>query len=138
MTQEEKQLLIQDICTRLPYELKIEVCVKDKDIKSVDYVKYDTVGVYIKLVDDENFSIKPYLRSLSLMTNEEKQQFREFISWTYDCNWNSDTIEGIINNNYIEPQCIIKLIDWLNAHQFDYRGLIKKELASSIVEKTHN
>ena len=107
MTQEEKKVLIQDICTRLPYELKIEVCVKNKNIKSVDCVKYDTVGTYIRLMDDENFSIKLYLRPMSSMTEEEE--------WKY---------------NYIkENHTNWEAYDYLNSIHIDYRGLIPMGLA---------
>lgn len=66
---------------------------------------------------------------MSSMTEEEKCQFREFVDWTYDCNWKANTIEELLNGNRIISQYAIELFDWLNAHRFDYRGLIPNGLA---------
>lgn len=115
MTQEKKQLLIQDLCMRVPYGVKVEVCIKDKNIKSVDCVKYDTVGTYIRLMDEEKFSIKPYLRPLSSMTEEEKDEYKNLV-------------RGIVVKDYIALP-FINEVDWLNKKMFDYRELIEKGLA---------
>jgi hypothetical protein len=117
MTQEEKQLLLQDLCARLPYKVKVEVCVKDKNIKSIDCVKYDTVGTYIRLMDDENFSIKPYLRQISSMTEDEKIEWFESVVQTMDCD---------------------KQLDFYCKHNFDYRGLIEKGLALEAPKGMYN
>lgn len=117
MTQEEKQLIIRDLCTKLPYGVKVEVCIKDKNIKSVDCVKYDTVGTYIRLMDDEKFSIKPYLRPLSSMTEEERKEY-ELLA--------NHCIVTSIGFIHLEAA---SLIDWLDMNKFDYRGLIPKGLA---------
>ena len=117
MTQEEKQLIIRHLCTKLPYGVKVEVCIKDKNIKSVDCVKYDTVGTYIRLMDDEKFSIKPYLRPLSSMTEEERKEY-ELLA--------NHCIVTSIGFIHLEAA---SLIDWLDMNKFDYRGLIPKGLA---------
>lgn len=124
MTQEKKQLLIQDLCMRVPYGVKVEVCIKDKNIKSVDCVKYDTVGTYIRLMDEEKFSIKPYLRPLSSMTEEEKDEYKNLV-------------RGIVVKDYIALP-FINEVDWLNKKMFDYRELIEKGLALEAPEGMYN
>lgn len=153
MTQEEKQLFLKDLCARLPYGIKVEVCVRDKDIKSVDYVKYDTVGTYIRLIDDENFSVKPYLRPIQSMTDEEMEDYARH-KFSSDEIWEivdfKRTGKGFINincknRNDASNQWTFQVsqksplenhrgIDWLNAHHFDYRGLIKMGLAKKATE----
>jgi hypothetical protein len=123
MTQEEKELLSKDLCGRLP-GVKVDVRIKDyKDIKSIDCVKYDTVGTYIRLMDDEKFSIKPYLRSMSSMTEVEKVIYK--------------SLKEDIDEDYCEI-IQLPLIDWLNKKMFDYRGLIPKGLALEAPEGMYN
>ena len=113
MTQEDKQLLLKDLCGRLPYGVIIKH--KDEHGKSIDarLVGYngDWFNYYI---DDLCFHLKihefkPYLRPMSSMTEEEKCKFNSYYN--------------MFNNNPVG------LIDWLNAHHFDYRGLIDKGIA---------
>lgn len=117
MTQEEKQLLIRDLCVRLPYEIKVEVCIKDKNIKSVDCVKYDTVGTYIRLMDDEKFLIKPYLRPMSSMTEDELWEYNELYK------------ERENNNEWDDLAQYHELIFWIISKHLDYLHLIEKGLA---------
>ena len=138
MTQEEKSLLLKDLCARLPYGVKMSVLWKDK---CLDFEKSESkylIGtldaVYPSderiIVDDLNESIapvnvrcggftldesnfKPYLRSMPSMTEEEKEEYKYITErWMYD-------------NSY----SISDSIDWLNEHHFDYRRLIEKGLA---------
>lgn len=112
--QEDKELLLKDLCSRLPYGVKVQY----KDFKSIDMHNinaYTVNGTY-----DVEFC-KPYLRSMSSMTEEEKKEF-ETLGWRVD----------ELDDNFPWPDStlnVIKGIDWLNAHHFDYRGLIEKGLA---------
>jgi hypothetical protein len=127
MTQEDKELLFQDISGRLTYGVKAYV----KNWSKLDRKYYE--GVYTiesihpslnnilacsdkfcveVLVGYDDYEIKPYLIPMDMMTEEQKEEFDRL--YTYD---------ALI----IEPQW--KLIDWLNRNHFDYRGLIEKELA---------
>lgn len=113
MTREEKQLLIKDLYARLPYEvlckteagMKIIVSISKNNVLLVDY------GFKYNLGD-----VKPYLRSLLTMTEEEKEEY---------CNL--QTI-FLCSSQYPVTDAY-KLFDWLNAHHFDYRGLIERGLA---------
>lgn len=119
MTQEDKQLLLKDLCARLPYGVKFlreswnyewdqEMSVIEvlEDIDKDGYV--NNTKVYN--VED----IKPYLRSMSSMTEEEKERY---LSFHY-------RIEHFGQHDI----SISNYMDWLNAHHFDYRGLIEKGL----------
>ena len=66
--------------------------------------------------------IKPYLRPMSSMTEEEKKEYQYITErWMYDADYS-----------------IVDSIDWLNAHHFDYRGLIQKGLALEAEEDMYN
>ncbi len=114
MEKQNKKLLLKDICERLPYNVKV---LYNNKVYSIDYVS----GIYeeIKLDNsNDNYTlnisnIKPYLLPLSSMTDEQKQDYQYITElWMYDSSYS-------ISNS----------IDWLNAHHFDYRGLIEKGLA---------
>lgn len=109
MTQEEKELVLTDLCARLPYGVKFKT-----------YNGFDTLeGIYydgfINPNNEKSYNIediKPYLRSIDTMTDKERKR--------YKCLYNEQKLYG----SYGE-----KLIDWFNAHHIDYRGLIRKGLA---------
>ena len=116
MTQEEKELLIKDLCARLPYSTDILTEDDDKGhIIGVDDVENGVFEIHI-IEDGDSYTcyesiekFKPYLRPMSSMTEEERIKYESL----YDC-----IDEGLI-----------KVFDWLNANHFDYRGLIEKGLA---------
>lgn len=125
MTQEEKQLLLIDLSARLPYgvkflreswnyELDQELSVIEvlEDIDKDGYI--NNTKVY--MVED----IKPYLRPMSSMTEEEKEEYHKLC----------DSYYGI----YFDS---IYSIDWLNKHHFDYRGLIEKGIAIEVTEENN-
>lgn len=116
MTQENKDLLLKDLCSRLPYGVKIYLedfpnatlvgVVNDGIILHCD--KYD----YIYDAPWDIGYIKPYLFPLSSMIEEKKLELA--------------TIKTYVSLNKNKEYL---LFDWLNAHHFDYRGLIEKGLA---------
>lgn len=112
MTQEEKKLLIKDLSARLLYGTKVCYRLSDKD-------KYTTETLSGHMLDyfNENsiIEVKPYLRPMSSMTEEE---YREF--------------------GYDVLRYTPREFDWLNAHYFDYRGLIEKGLALEAPEGMYN
>ena len=115
MTQEGKELLLKDLCTRLPYGVKIQV---------KDWATLDTelkIG-HIQRLQNDDIELKPYLRSLSSMTEEEKEYI---ISLKYQ----PSAFEYM---NII--MCSQEIIDWLNKKMLDYRGLIPLGLALEALE----
>lgn len=133
MTQEHKDLLLKDLCARLPYGVKLNCC----NIVSEPLTRISYKGL---VNDDYDIDeVKPYLFPLSSITEEQKE---EYYSLADDV-----TIKpgqgsyfgikihciklGISDNPHEEVWDWIDLdaIDWLNKNHFDYRGLIEKGLA---------
>ena len=105
MTQEDKKLLLKDLCTRIPYGVTVELRGTYEDgEKYIRDAEFD--GPMLSYLYYDETSIKPYLRPISSMTEEEE-----------------DELNSARMGNYGED------VDWLNAHHFDYRGLIEKGLA---------
>lgn len=120
MTQEDKKLLLKDLCTRLPYRIKASYYGAEEERETWDEIEYITLDGY---VDIGQYSlpiegIKPYLFPLSSMTDKEWEDYQKIrmIDW----------VDGDINGTFINAGLIV---DWLNAHHFDFRGLIEKGLA---------
>lgn len=113
MTKEERQLLLVDLAARLPY--KVKVCLYEKE--TCILMGIDGYEVYLD-VDSDSFrieSIKPYLRPMSSMTEEEVAEF--------------ETISEELLEHGTSEEIWDTVIDWLNAHHFDHRHLIEKGLA---------
>lgn len=115
MTQEE-QLLLQDLCARIPYsqivnidgEIKKLIAISNTFIHFTDLTDDDLDGVY----DLDYCVVKPYLRPMSNMTEDEKIEYKQKqINYEF---------------GYFDTYASI---DWLNAHHFDYRRLIERGLA---------
>lgn len=120
MTQEDKELLLIDLCARLPYQ---PLC-KNVDIED-DFCECDApLGYSLRDLVDNKIIIKPYLRPMSSMTEEERLLF-----YQNTLQYNEET--GYSEYTY-------KSIDWLNAHHFDYRGLIEKGLAIEVTEENNS
>lgn len=133
MTQEDKELLLKDICGRIPYDVKCkiemwvgcDVCTvyNINSIGRIEIVEYcDTNGINIE-------RIKPYLFPLSSMTEEQKQFFNNLpigIDKYGDIS-TKDDLSG--NSLYTDLEIYLEVIDWLNKNHFDYRGLIEKGFA---------
>lgn len=118
MRQEDKELLFKDLCSRLPYGVKIELtwwvmgegtCINT--ILETDHIE--------QLLNDEDgdIEIKPYLRPMSSMTEEEVEEYRNIDNRSYSCPMDYAHIPAS------------ERIDWLNKNHFDYRGLIPMGLA---------
>lgn len=144
MTKEEKELILKVCYASLLYGITV-------------YVEHDTfyderepykAKISIKshqILDDFGNSplsnkllVRPYLRPMNEMTDEEKIEFRGFITWTFDCDYQTNTLKGVLNGNEIETDLIAELYDWLNAHHLDWRGLIPKGLALEAPKDMYN
>lgn len=121
MTQENKELLLKDLCTKLPYNVICQVELKENG-------KYNSKVMLLSgiFTDEAYFTTKggsiysneykPYLFPLSSITEEQKM-FLKQQNWCIAIH-TSGTVETTIEG-----------IDWLNKNHFDYRGLIEKGLA---------
>ena len=82
MMQEEKSLLLIDLCARLPYGVKGEINfeqdnfnVFDVEVNHIMPIQDDMVCLYSKDFNGYNLDdFKPYLRPMSSMTEEEKEE----------------------------------------------------------------
>ena len=128
MTREQKDLLIKDLCARLPY--KPIVHIHDLDVMDYDNYLYPD---YIEKMMSDSIKLKPYLRPLSSMTPEEKKYIK--YKWGYS-DW--DTLNDFLNYTLIDTCDAESFIDWLNSKHFDYRGLIEKGLAIEAPEGMYN
>ena len=126
MTKEEKQLLLIDLCARLPYGVKVQCITKSARIAGALPLTETLNTVLYGYVKEDNIELKPYLRPLSSMTEEE---INEFILI-------SDTVLCVGDKR---STCILSLeqMDWLNKKMFDYRGLIEKGLALEAPEEMY-
>ena len=117
MTNEEKQLLLKDLCAREPYHPRIQVF--NQGYEGFRDGVFDT-SLWLHHIDAFRFDrieILPYLRPMSSMTQDEAVKY---ITLTH-----YNTSED--GKPYRE--LTLEALDWLNAHHFDYRGLIEKGLA---------
>ena len=126
MTAKEKELLVKDLCGRLPYGVKFTLVGNEGNIYYITGVKLGVtddgeLGYFVTAFDISSIEIsgvKPYLRPMSSMTEEEELDF------ILKC----DSVLRITEKKHT---CILSIeeIDWLLAHHFDYRDLIPMGLA---------
>ena len=134
MTLEDKELLLKDLCARLPYGVWVNRKFKSfkSDTKSV-LNGYDIVAIN----QGEYDFCKPYLFPLSSMTEKQSMELFKLFGISLVDSIGADYIKinectGItffLNNGFDVETHLDKLIDWLNKNHFDYRGLISRGLA---------
>lgn len=126
MTNEEKQLLLTDLCARLPYNVVVRCTDSDTDYKC-----FLTTDILHEIQNGyEYYDYKPYLRPLSSITEEEKEDYKHVVGpIIYD--EDSNLIIGFECNTFEQ---FVLFENWLNTHYFDYRGLIEKGLALEAYE----
>ena len=129
MIQEYKELLIKDLCARLPYNVICQVEFKEDG-------KYNSKVMLLSgiFTDEAYFTTKggsiysneykPYLFPLSSMTDIQKKEYNILRddAQTYHYEFGDIIEDTVLYDNW-------ESIDYLNAHHFDYRGLIEKGLA---------
>ena len=121
MKSEEKDLLLKDLCARLPYGVKIQNTIS-KDVYNLSEMMY-----CLPVALATNF--RPYLRPMSSMTEEEKKELLSCINkeceriqeWLKCGDFGIEQGKYHFNSDY--------QLDFCLSHHFDYRGLIEKGLA---------
>lgn len=126
MKEEDKKLLLRDLCARLPYRVKGNYQNSDDELLrsvTIMYRYLETNGMVM------TGDIKPYLFPLSSMTEEQKEEL-ENLGWHFD-NLEIHNVSECFGTyrEYVAHLDCFELIDWLNKNHFDYRGLIEKGLA---------
>ena len=115
MTQEDKELLLKDLCARLPYGVKIQVNDKTETVEGINIL--DSIvefGTYMACDIDE---VKPYLFPMSSMTEEQKKEESSFDPFK------TDEVKTL-------GDWAVCLVKFYNKHHLDYNGLIPKGLAN--------
>ncbi len=146
MTRENKELLIKDLSCRINYGVIV-------NINGISNVKLTSVSWYGEVgVDDGSTylypisEVKPYLRPMSSMTEEEKEDLKSKCTHTEtekdwegirSDRWGIQILEKYDTRNCDNPiwtsTINMDAIDWLNKSHFDYRGLIEKGLAINAI-----
>ena len=142
MTKEDKELLLQDLCARLPYGVKCKVhldtkgyCLRDEDkycddtLESINCRKQTCTFNHSIGYNLGNFvieEIKPYLRPMSSMTEEEKEELKE-IGSEYLAKW--ENAQDPIDKWRLDAEVSYKRSEFYNSHLLDWHGLIPKGLA---------
>ena len=133
MTKEDKELLLKDLCVRLPYGVKVTWDGK--------YPLTVTPYIYCAIASEDNIDNLPklLLRPMSSMTEEERKELNNRLP--YKCEIEIDELGDLYFDSkeslFFDTELISDIIDWLNAHHFDYRGLIDKGLAIAVTEKNN-
>lgn len=131
MTIENKDLLIKDLCARLPYNVICQVEFKENGTYNSKVMLLSGIFTDEAYFTTKGGSIysneyKPYLFPLSSMTEEQKKYIsnkwgiNEEFYFEIDHNW---------GEYFVELGYTVEFIDWLNKNHFDYRGLIDRNLA---------
>lgn len=135
MAQENKELLLKDLCARLLYGVVVNYNGLARPLFDIEPTQHFQITldnaldgkhnglVYVSLdVDGED--PKPYLRPMSSMTEEEKEEY---------CNLQD---KFLCSSQYPVTDAY-ELFDWLNAHHFDFRSLIERGLAIAVTEENN-
>ena len=114
MTQKDKELLLKDLCARLPYGVKVEsvfINPDTKEHKSCGIEVFDATSIL--MIRDGLGEFKPYLFPLSSMTEEQKkEQEVHFTCIKHDMSFS-----------------ICRYMEWCYKNHLDINGLIPKGLA---------
>ena len=118
MKQEQKELLLKDLCGRLPYGVKVQTTYINPQTKERKDIGTDVLStVEISMLIDGYEEHKPYLFPLTSMSDEQLVIY-------------GDLCYAIIHSLAWDMQAALnELVDWLNENHFDYNNLIPKGLA---------
>lgn len=131
MTPHDKELLFRDLSARLPYGV---VCRFETNCHQTPFFDTDLQFCetqpngtrFVGFTKGHRFNVskvKPFLRPISSMTEDETNQYHSFFA--------------MLPRDLITTDNTVKLFDWLNTHHFDYRGLIEKGLAIAVTESNN-
>lgn len=136
LTREDRELLLKDLCARSPYFVQVNI---NGEIQTLNSWADDD-GNYFNFLSDEsdgNYGegftldeVKPYLRPMSSMTKEEKEEYRKA------CELDTEILSKHPMDETPFP-ALYNSQDWLNENHFDYRGLIPKGLAIAVTKENN-
>lgn len=131
MKQDEKELLLKDLCARLPYNVyvdRIGIAHKLIGVNSADKTVTINNEDYMPttfFINASEIPVKPYLRPMSSMTKEERKEY-ELLA--------NRCITNSVGFVHFDAQ---ELMNWLLKNNFDYCGLIGKSLAIEVTEENN-
>ena len=133
MIQEQKELLLKDLCARTPYGVKCDI--NDNKPYTLSSISNDYDGTLIRFKEQKNgfnmevylSEVKPYLFPISSMTEEQKKDYRKA------CDLDTEILSKHPMDGYPFP-ALYNSQDWLNKNHFDYRGLIPMGLANDATD----
>ena len=154
MTQEEKQLLLIDLCARLPYGVMVSVQGGEFDsykypyqLTAVSKFGFDSFckvyhPIFIPFGAPKVEDFKPYLRPMSSMTEEEFEDLKSYSGLIYSqldlASYQNGTYKCLdFYLSEIPSDVVILVFNWLNKNHFDYRGLIERGLAIEVTEENN-
>lgn len=115
MTQEHKELLIKDLCGRLPYGVKCKTLTQDINGNDIVYEDKEELTIYrVRRLGNEYMTIIPYLFPMSSMTEEQREEWQSLM----------------IRDSYGILYHTIDSLDYLYKNHIDVRGLIPIGLAN--------
>ena len=127
MKQEDKELLIRDLCCRTPYGVKVQYDMTGEDFDD-DPIGEDTLeycsGRFSAIGISEDIpteNLKPYLRPLSSMTDAERDELLEV---RRAVQYNGNEMCAVVDARFAEAEA-----RWYDKKMFDHRGLLPKGLA---------
>ena len=133
MTQENKELLLKDLCARLPYGIKVEsvfINPDTKEHKSCGIEVFDATSLL--MIRDGLGEFKPYLFPLSSMTEEQKKYINDRWGINEDFDFEIDPNWG---KYFVDLGDAVGFINWCYENHFDINGLIPRGLAEDATDK---
>lgn len=153
MIQENKELLLKDLCARLNTNLVCSIYRTDDQgigyrneilygYCNIDELNEFYFGEDCGISIDEVSKIKPYLRPMSSMTEEEFNKVKEYGRLEYDqldlVTFQNSTYKCLdFYLNGVPSAAVIRVFDWLNKYHFDYRDLIQMGLAIAVTKENN-
>lgn len=138
----EKELLIKDLSARVFYGVKVNI---ERDFPNnpqiVERIGCDGEIIVQKILAYDIYYYKPYLRSMSSMTEEENAIFNNISNKDRGYEEDEDgwvRCDSIHTKWGVWPDGCAKLLDYLNSIHIDYRGLIEKGLALEATDGMYN
>ena len=145
----EEELLLQDLTSRLSFgvmcEYKNETYSTTKPLLLTDIcrVKTKTGFIYWDCYFEDNGGqdipveiVRPYLRPLSSMTEEELKEIQK-INWQFCKSKNVECYVGAAYDRYCSVYQMADILKYFNKHHFDYLGLIDLGMAIEVTKENN-
>ena len=148
MNKEDKELLLKYLCMALPYGVMCFAsdyeygdigklwCVEPfEDLDPPITIQYPKGNTITKFCSE----IKPYLRPMLSMTEEEKEEMHNLLSPEGTAIYENNGIALPINHygEYVAYEFMNRIIQYLLKNHFDFMGLIPNGIAIEVTENNN-